>query len=136
MSEHCAPMPVLSKHVVWDAPPFLLSRKGSVRVSAYLFKFIARQRFVPSLVQVGSCHGVGSRSSMRWRGCGGDLGRGICAMVCERCAFSAPGAASGLCAEDMSERVAVAAVHDMFMLWQSHTCPCVRRRPSRVWSVL
>lgn len=52
MSEHCAPMPVLSKHVVWDAPPFLLSRKGSVRVSAYLFKFIARQRFVPSLVQV------------------------------------------------------------------------------------
>ncbi|WIA32154.1 hypothetical protein OEZ86_003003 [Tetradesmus obliquus] len=54
MSEHCAPMPVLSKHVVWDAPPFLLSRKGSVRVSAYLFKFIARQRFVPSLVQVRS----------------------------------------------------------------------------------
>jgi hypothetical protein len=52
MSEHCAPMPILSKHVVWDAPPFLLSRKGSVRVSAYLFKFIAKQRFVPSLVQV------------------------------------------------------------------------------------
>eukprot|EP00882_Tetradesmus_deserticola_P000028 GHRQ01000029.1.p1 GENE.GHRQ01000029.1~~GHRQ01000029.1.p1 ORF type:complete len:558 (+),score=216.73 GHRQ01000029.1:166-1674(+) len=52
MSEHCAPMPILAKNVVWDAPPFLLSRKGSVRVSAYLFKFIAKQRFVPSLVQV------------------------------------------------------------------------------------
>jgi hypothetical protein len=45
-------MPVLSKHVVWDAPPFLLSRKGSVRVSAYLFNFIGKRRFVPSLVQV------------------------------------------------------------------------------------
>lgn len=53
MGEHCTPMPILSKHVVWDAPPFLLSRKGSVRVSAYLFKFIASQRFIPSLVQVG-----------------------------------------------------------------------------------
>jgi hypothetical protein len=45
-------MPILAKNVVWDAPPFLLSRKGSVRVSAYLFKFVAKQRFVPSLVQV------------------------------------------------------------------------------------
>jgi hypothetical protein len=52
MSEHCAPMPILAKNVVWDAPPFLLSRKGSVRVSAYLFKFVAKQCFVPSLVQV------------------------------------------------------------------------------------
>eukprot|EP00879_Flechtneria_rotunda_P012241 GHRR01012784.1.p1 GENE.GHRR01012784.1~~GHRR01012784.1.p1 ORF type:complete len:437 (-),score=154.01 GHRR01012784.1:1418-2728(-) len=52
MGDHCRVMPLLARNVVWDAPPFLLSRKGSVRVSSYLFKFVGRQRFVPSLVEV------------------------------------------------------------------------------------
>eukprot|EP00878_Enallax_costatus_P027734 GHUV01029883.1.p1 GENE.GHUV01029883.1~~GHUV01029883.1.p1 ORF type:complete len:355 (-),score=107.59 GHUV01029883.1:374-1438(-) len=52
MGEHCASMPIMAKNVVWDAPQFLLSRKGSVRVSSYFFKYVAHQRFVPSLVEV------------------------------------------------------------------------------------
>lgn len=31
------------------------SRKGSVRVSSYFFKFFAHQRFVPSHIEVRSC---------------------------------------------------------------------------------
>jgi hypothetical protein len=52
MGEHCASMPIMAKNVVWDAPQFLLSRKGSVRVSSYFFKFVAHQKFIPSLVEV------------------------------------------------------------------------------------
>lgn len=52
MAEHCRPMPMMSRDVVWDAPPFLLSRKGSVRVSSYFFKAFAQQCFVPSHVEV------------------------------------------------------------------------------------
>lgn len=28
MAEHCAPMPIMSRDVVWDAPPFLLRCVG------------------------------------------------------------------------------------------------------------
>jgi hypothetical protein len=35
------------------------SRKGSVRVSTYFFKFFARERFVPSHIEVKPCIGYG-----------------------------------------------------------------------------
>lgn len=34
------------------------SRKGSVRVSSYFFKFFARQRFVPSHIEVRGATGL------------------------------------------------------------------------------
>jgi hypothetical protein len=90
MAQHCTSMPMLSRDVVWDAPPFLLSRKGSVRVSSYFFKFFAQQRFVPSHIEVlGACVVVHLMSSL-WLLGGGGRGRGSpCCLGC-RCGLACP----------------------------------------------
>ena len=52
MTEHCEIMGLLSKNLIWDAPPILTDRKGHLRVAAYLAKFAADLRLEPSLIQV------------------------------------------------------------------------------------
>jgi hypothetical protein len=52
MTDHCEIMGLLSKDIIWDAPPILTDRKGHLRVAAYLAKFVAHLRLEPSLIQV------------------------------------------------------------------------------------
>ncbi|KAI8463694.1 MAG: hypothetical protein J3K34DRAFT_462306 [Monoraphidium minutum] len=52
MQDFCEVMPILSRDIVWDAPPILTSRKGHLRVAAYLAKFVGSLDFEPALVNV------------------------------------------------------------------------------------
>jgi hypothetical protein len=61
MQEHCTFMGALDRHVVWDAPPILLGRKGYLRCAAYLAKTFAHLELEPSLIRVGGWVGAALR---------------------------------------------------------------------------
>jgi hypothetical protein len=57
--EYCASMPVFARDVLWDAPPFVTSRKGHLRVGAYLAsKIFSHIELIPKLATV--------RTRMAW----------------------------------------------------------------------
>lgn len=52
MEDHCQVMGLFSKDLIWDAPGFMVQRKGQMRTALYLGKFLGVADLRPLVVQV------------------------------------------------------------------------------------